>query len=597
MKSIKNSFANCSVCSLLEASSCIAETNCSQDLSEVEVVFVAENPGKEEVKRGKPLVGTAGKLFRKYFKKFNLDKEKYLLTNVVLCQTLNPDGTTGNPEPDVIERCKVNCMEIIRVCKPKLLVLMGSSPVSAFGIASKAGITELHGNIYEWEGIQTMAMVHPSFVNRNKAGWSGKFEQAMADVEGFLSGKKISVKSTKIKSEGKGIFRYRIPEKFYTDEFRLVDIQFLTRSNQVLYIFRDRDNKKVYHKENDDYICYQAGQGVDRRKIVPYDHLDQIKIPYKDRYGLDSDLTYEGDIKITVKHAQDYYHFNKDEPKTPLNVMFLDIEVDTGDEQVFPDQTEAKYPINMFTTIFNKVKTTYVLDNGTEPIDKQPGVTYKIFGLKEEKKMLNQFIKDLRAADPDFIAGWNLINFDMDYMYHRLQNIGIKPSSLSAFDEMYIDADKYICHIPGLIAIDQDYLYRTFTFTKMENYKLAFISQEELGVTKLDLPLPFNRMYWEMLNTTIQYNIRDTELIDRLDTKLKHINLLNELRIICNSSFDSLSSSGQIDGLMVSFLKDKGMASKNANPHIRKEDYPGAFVFDPIPGIYTDVTDFDFASL
>jgi hypothetical protein len=62
---------------------------------------------KDEVEKGKPLVGKAGKLFRKYFEKFGLNKTKYLITNVVLCQTLNPDGTTGNPTPEVIEKCKV----------------------------------------------------------------------------------------------------------------------------------------------------------------------------------------------------------------------------------------------------------------------------------------------------------------------------------------------------------------------------------------------------------------------------------------------------------------------------------------------------------
>ena len=48
---------------------------------------------------------------------------------------------------------------------------------------------------------------------------------------------------------------------------------------------------------------------------------------------------------------------------------------------------------------------------------------------------------------------------------------------------------------------------------------------------------------------------------------------------------------------MVSFLKNKGLASRSSNPHVKKKDYPGAFVFQPIPGIYEDVTDFDFASL
>jgi uracil-DNA glycosylase family 4 len=581
---------------LLDAPSCIAETNCKADLSKVDVVFIAENPGKDEVKRGVPLIGRAGQMFRKYFKKFGLDKQNYLLTNTVLCQTLNDDGTTGNPDKDVIERCKVNCMELVKACNPKLLVIMGASPMSAFGIA-KAGITDLHGDVVEWEGIKTYIMVHPSFVNRNKASWTPKFEQAMADVAGIIKGEEIIVKKDKIKTEGKGVFRYKIPEKFYTDEYRLVDVQFLNTSKQVLYIFRDKDNNKIYHKEEDDYICYQAPTGVDRRKIVSYDDLNQIRIKYKDRYGLDSDLTYEGDVKITVKHAQDYYHYNKGEPKTPLNTMFFDIEVDTGDEQIFPNQKEAAFPVNMFSSIYNGKKTLYVLDNKTESIEQEEGIEYKIFGLKEEKKMLKEFIKDFHEADPDFIAGWNLINFDMDYLYHRFENIGIRPSTFSKFGEMYVDSERYICHIPGTVAIDQDFLYKTFTFTKMENYKLAFISQEELGVTKVGLPLKFNEMYWKMLNKTIEYNIRDTELIEKLDAKLKHINLLNELRIICNSSFESLSSSGQIDGLMVSFLKNKGRASKNMNPHIKKQKYPGAFVVEPIPGVYNNITDFDFASL
>ena len=72
---------------------------------------------------------------------------------------------------------------------------------------------------------------------------------------------------------------------------------------------------------------------------------------------------------------------------------------------------------------------------------------------------------------------------------------------------------------------------------------------------------------------------------------------MNELRIICNTSFDSVSSMGQVDSLMVSYLKRKGISSKNSNPHIKKEKYPGAFVYEPIPGTYDWITDFDFASL
>jgi len=602
MISIKSSFADCSVCSLLEYPSCILETNSKTDLTKVDIVFVAENPGKEEVKKKPdpaPLVGKAGKMFRKYFIKYKLDKQKYLLTNTVLCQTLEPDGTTGNPTEDVIERCKVNCMEIIKVCKPKLIVLMGTSPMNAFGIA-KAGITNIHGQIFDWEGFPVLLTVHPSFVNRNIKLWEPKFEEDIEKVAQMMESdslKTINLKKVSDEKEiGKGIFRYQIPEKFYSEDYRLIDVQFLNRTQEVIYIFRDKDNNKVYHKENDNYVCYQALDGTETRKIVPYNQVKQIMIHYKDRYQLDPDITYEGDLKITSKHAMDYYHFNKgDAPKVKSNIMFFDIEIDTGKERIFPKPTIAKFPINLITTIYNGVKNNYVVDNKTEPIIQQPGINYKIF--KNEKLMMHNFIKDFKDTDPDFIAGWNAINFDLEYIYNRLPKLGIPQPSLTKFNEFYVEGSKYIAHMPGCVAIDQYFMYRTFTFTNMENYKLGFIAQHELGETKIQLPLPFNEMYWKMLNKTIEYNIRDTELLEKLENKLKHINLMNELRIICNTSFDSVTSMGQIDSLMVSYLRNKGITSKNSDTHTPKEKYPGAYVYEPDPGIYENITDFDFASL
>jgi len=185
----------------------------------------------------------------------------------------------------------------------------------------------------------------------------------------------------------------------------------------------------------------------------------------------------------------------------------------------------------------------------------------------------------------------------MWYIFNRLPKLRISQRSISLFNEFYVDGERYFCNLAGCVVIDQEFMYRTFTFTKMENYKLGFIAQHELGRTKIQLPLPFNEMYWKMLNKTIEYNIRDTEIIRDLEDELQHINLINELRVVCKTSFDGVSSFSQIDSLMINHLKNKGWASKNADIHIKKKKYPGAFVFDPIPGIYENITDFDFASL
>ena len=600
MFSLKNSFADCSSCPLLKAPSCILETNCKDDLSKVDIIFISENPGKDEVKKEIPLVGRAGKIFRKPFDKYIKKNCNWLLTNCVLCLTLDEQGNTGNPTDDVIEKCKINCFEIVKQCSPKLIVVMGTSPMKAFGIA-KSGITNLRGQMFKWEGFDILVTVHPSFVNRNKS-YSKDFEEDIKMAAVYLgeSFEREDTKSMKTKEIVKGIHRYKIPEKFYTDEYRLIDIQFLSKTSQILYIFRDKDNKKVYHKENDDYYCYVCPSGVDAKKIVPYDDLIQMKVPYKQKTKLDPNITYEGDLKLTAKHAMDYYHFNKGEaPKICMNIMFCDIEVDTGlNNREFPQPKEAKYPINMISCIFQeqKKKITYILDNKTEPITKKGGVELKIFDT--EKKMLLAFIKDWKEYDHDYVCGWNLISFDMEYIFNRLPKLKIQHSVMSKFGEFYVNSRWFACKIAGCVVLDQDHLYKSFTFTKKENYKLGFIAQEELKITKIVLPLHINEMYWKMLNKTIEYNIRDTELLEKLEDKLGHVNLLSELRVICNSSFDAAGSGfGQIDCTIVSYLRNHGFASKNSDPHITKDEYPGAYVQPPVPGIYDHITDFDFTSL
>jgi len=604
---IMQSFADCLGCKLIDAESCILDTNSRGDMSKIDIVFVAENPGKDEIKAEKPLVGRSGKTFRKFFDKHIKKECKWLLTNAVLCLTLDDKGNTGNPDDETIDRCKLNCFNIIKTCNPKLIVLLGTSPMKAFGIAEN-GITKRRGKFFKWEGFDVLLTIHPSYVNRDKKEREPIFEDDIKTAGEFISADEIGNFDLKPKTAftnnnlatgSKGIHRYKIPKKFYTKDYRLVDIQYLSRGEKVLYIFRDKDNNKVYHHENDDYYCYQSPGDVEARKIVPYDKLDIVKLAYKDKIKLNSDITYEGDLRLTVKHAFDYYAQSKGEAKRlSSNIMFCDIEVDVGiDSQAFPHPSEALCPVDMITSIFQspKKKICYVLDNETEPIKEIEDVEIKIF--KNEKNLIHSWIRDFKKYDPDFMSGWNFIGFDMEYMFNRMKRLKMATSIMSKFSEFYCDGERFLCKLPGCIVLDQMHLYKMFTFTKMENYKLDFIANHELKRKKLELPVKFNKMYWEHLNTLIDYNIRDTELLEDLENKLAHINLLNELRTICTASFEaSTSPMNQVDSIVVNWMREKGLASKNAENHAKKK-YPGAFVLSPSPGIYSKVVDFDFASL
>jgi uracil-DNA glycosylase family 4 len=602
---IMQSFADCLSCELIDAESCILDTNSRADMSKVDIVFVAENPGKDEIKKEKPLVGKSGKIFRKYFDKYIKKESKWLLTSTVLCLSLDEKGNTGEVSNELIEKCKVNCFNIIKTCNPKLIVLLGNAPMKAFGLG-ETGVTSKRGQMFKWEGFDILLTINPSYISRNK-DFEEKFEKDIEWAGMFLKSDKIYdideqhniTSENKLATGKKGIHRYKIPKKFYTDEYRLVDIQYLSRSQSVLYIFRDKDNKKIYHQENDEYYCYQSPSNVDARKVIPYDKLDIIKCSYQDKIKLDNSKTYEGDLKITAKHAIDYYQQNIAEAKRiSSNICFCDIEIDVGiDNQAFPQPEDALHPVDLITSIFQspKKKICYILDNGTEPIEPIEGVEMKIF--KSERNLLFSFINDFKKYDPDFMSGWNFIGFDMFYLFNRMKRLKMAGSIMSKFGEFYVDGERFLCKLPGCVVLDQMHLYKMFTFTKMENYKLDFIAKHELKRQKLELPVKFNKMYWEHLNTLIKYNVVDTELLEELEDKVKHINLLNELRTICTASFEAATSPmNQVDTIVVAWMREKGLASKNAENHVKKK-YPGAFVLTPEPGIYDTAVDFDFASL
>ncbi|MFW6242778.1 MAG: family B DNA polymerase, partial [bacterium] len=612
MFSIKQSFADCSQCKLLDAPSCILESNVD-DFKNVDVIFIAENPGKEEVEHNPPipLCGRAGRIFRKFFNKLFKDNFNWLLTNCVLCLTLTEDGKTGNPDKETIQRCKINCFEMIKKCNPKLIVLMGTSPKDAFGI--KGQITKITGEFFEWEGYKVMTTIHPSSINQPGGKTKEpKFKESLEKAAEYLGLKFDKSENKEMFNESKtGKHLYRLSdEKFYSEDYLLIDVQHLQKERKLLYIFKDKDNNKIYHKENDDFVCYYIDDINKAKKVVPYDEVKQIKFPYhkidsKLRNKISNELLYESDVSLEIKHTQDYYLQSKGEPDIDLNVLAVDIEVHTKGNKEFPKPEDSKYPIAMITNyeFDNGLYKVFVFDvNNENLVDKikndYSDKNVEIYVYKSEKEMMLDWIKEIRRDDIDILTGWYVIPFDMNYIYNRLPKLGINQSSLSKFNECYLNLYSEYFHIPGLIILDGIRLYKEFTFTKLESYSLDAVSRKEIKRGKIDSGSTFSDIFDNDINHAINYNIVDVELLYELDKKLMHIFLQNELRKICASNFkQSMTPMGRLDSLLVKFLKEKGYASKDADPSGKSNKFEGAYVHPPITGCHDWAVDFDFKSL
>lgn len=596
--SIKSSFANCMNCSLLNEPSCILETNCKSNLEDVEVIFISENPGKMEIEKEIPLIGKNGNIFRTYFNKYIKSNFKWLITNTVLCSSITHNGITEILDKETIDNCKENCFNIIRMCKPKLVVLMGSIPMIAFNIAEN-GITNIRGQLFKWKEFDVFLTLHPSFISHQK-NYEIKFEEDFKTISAILGSEVIEDKNKKPLNLTSEIYNYRIPEKFYESDYKLIDIQFLNKESKILYIFRDKNNNKIYHKENDDYICYQIKDNLKSKKIMEYKDLYQIKIPYKQRYNLDAEKTYEGDVKLTVKHAIDYYLTKTNiEPEIPLNIIFLDIETFSF-ERSFSGPEEANDIIVMITCKYMGNIITFVVDpkaiakDNNQIIKSSPNIIV----CNSEKQLLLKFISYLKEVDGDFICGWNCNYFDLPYIINRTKKNRIDYTSLSKFNQVSYEIFSGYVDIAGYSCLDMIDLYKQFTQNRKESYSLNYISNDELKEGKLDSSGNFSKLYLTDINKSILYNIQDVELLDKLNIKLKHVMLQDEIRKICKSNFRaSRSPMGQLDSLIVSYLKEKGFSSKNAIPQDKTDTFEGAFVKEPITGIHSYIVDFDFTSL
>jgi len=188
---------------------------------------------------------------------------------------------------------------------------------------------------------------------------------------------------------------------------------------------------------------------------------------------------------IFEEYPEDEIKFDKNK----IRIFTLDIE--TGAENGFPDIESADQEILLISVKDSYMNTITVF--GTRPFDnKHDDVFYMNFNT--EIGMLKAFIHWWMENFPDVITGWNVQLFDMPYIFRRIERvIGTKEAEMLSpwktilSREIYIKGRKNIAYdIMGIAILDYLELYRKFTYTNQESYRLDHIAFVELGSQKLD---------------------------------------------------------------------------------------------------------------
>jgi len=390
--------------------------------------------------------------------------------------------------------------------------------------------------------------------------------------------------------------------KFYTN-VQLIGNQFLVRGVENGKRFETRDEffptLFVKSKKESKYRTL-GGEHVEpvnpgtvrdcREFYKKYDEVDGFAIYGNDRY------IYQ---YISEKYPEDEIKFDISQ----IKLVTLDIEVKS--ENGFPDVQSASEEILAIT--IQDYTTKKIITWGVKPFNnKQGNVTYH--HCPTEYDLLNHFINYWMVDVPDVVTGWNIQLYDIPYICKRLNRV-LGEKLMKRFSnwglvtegEVFIQGRKQtVFDVGGLTQLDYLDLYKKFTYKAQESYRLDYIAEVELGQKKLDHSEfdTFKDFYTQGWQKFIEYNIVDVELVDRLEDKMKLIELALTMAYDAKVNYaDVFYQVRMWDNIIYNYLKKRNIVIPPKNKSQKDEKYAGAYVKEPIPGKYDWVVSFDLNSL
>ena len=295
---------------------------------------------------------------------------------------------------------------------------------------------------------------------------------------------------------------------------------------------------------------------------------------------------------------RDEIRWNKDY----IKIFTLDIE--TTCEDGFPDPDTAKENIICITVKNHSNKQILTWGTG-DFISKKTNVTY--VKCQNEKHMLLEFLKFWCKNHPDIVTGWNVKFFDIPYVMNRMRFIFDNDTINKMSPWNYVNADRIqlgkknqqYWNILGVSVLDYFDLYKKFTYVRQESYRLNYIAKVELGESKLENPYEtFKDFYTKDYQKFVEYNIQDVELVDKLEDKMKLIELCLTMAYEAKVNYTDVYSQVRCwDTIIYNHLLKKNIIIPPREDHDKDTQYEGAYVKDPQLGLHNWIVSFDLNSL
>jgi len=369
---------------------------------------------------------------------------------------------------------------------------------------------------------------------------------------------------------------------------------FATREKFSPTLFVPSNKKTKYKTLEGEYVeSVEPGTVRDCRDFIKkYEGVENFKIYGNDRYIYQyiSEMYPEEEIKFDT---------------SKIKIATLDIEV--ASENGFPDVESAAEEVLLITV--QDYATKQIRTWGRGPFNnKQKNVLYK--GFRTEYELLNDFINwwMIEENTPEVITGWNSELYDIPYLVRRIDRIlgeklmkRMSPWGLVTERETFIQGRKHISYdVGGVTQLDYLNLYKKFTYKAQESYRLDYIASVELGQKKLDHSEfdTFKDFYTNGWQKFVEYNIIDVELVDRMEDKMKLIELAITMAYDAKVNYTDVFFQVRMwDAIIYNYLKKRNVVIPPKERSDKDSKYAGAYVKEPIPGKYDWVVSFDLNSL
>lgn len=273
----------------------------------------------------------------------------------------------------------------------------------------------------------------------------------------------------------------------------------------------------------------------------------------------------------------------------------------------FPHANQAEFPITAIT-VKNKGKY-YVF--GCRPFKNPDPKNIYYFKCKSEKDLLYRFIKIWIELDSDVVTGWNINGFDIPYLVNRITSVYNKDVAALLSPWKMIDKRTFTntfgkeqveFNLVGVAILDYLQLYKKFTYVQQQNYRLDTIAEIEIGENKLDYSEVHSllQLYKTNFQKYIDYNIHDVNLVDRLDEKLKLIDLAFAVAYDVKINFqDVFTTVSPWDVAIHNHLlntKKTVIPQRESSSQDSTERVPGAHVKSPLRGLQKWIVSVDIVS-